>query len=302
MARIFIIGSVNQDIVVNADRAPRGGETVIADGLQYHPGGKGANQAVGASLYSKLNNNDESSVTFIGRVGDDAFGRSLTDYLQTRGLNTQLTIEQDAPTGTAVIVVERDGENRILVIPGANGRVNEDDCQALEELRSDDFVVAQCEIPLEAVRYAFSMARAVDATTILNVAPAVTLGSDWFELIDVLVVNRSEFDIVFPTAKSGDLDSDLVKAHRESRCDIVLTLGEHGAIAISGGQIMRCEGIAVESVDSTGAGDCFVGAMVARLAAGEPLQVAIGFATRAAANSVTRRGASESYPSCDQLL
>jgi ribokinase len=207
MGRVFVAGSINMDVVATADRHPRIGETIAGNAVLYFPGGKGANQAVAAA---KLG----APTTLIGRVGKDAFGDELKAFLASHGIDLTLVRETaEAHTGTAVITVAN-ADNTIVVIPGANARVSAADA-AVPELTKGDIAVSQFEIPLPAIRAFFQRARAADATTILNPAPAREFEADIRDLADMIILNESELSFLTKTElRDSDDDSRFIDAAR----------------------------------------------------------------------------------------
>jgi ribokinase len=298
MSHVFVAGSINMDVVATADRHPRIGETVAGKAVLYFPGGKGANQAVAAA---KLG----APTTLIGRLGEDAFGRELKAFLAAQAIDLGFVREtSDAQTGTAVITIAN-ADNTIVVIPGANALVSAADVTA-PALARGDIAVSQFEIPLPAINAFFKRARAAGATTILNPAPAIEFGRDLLDLVDILVLNESELGLLTNTAL-GDSDDHarIVAAARSLQSGhdkiICVTLGRRGVLALAGGDPLIIAGRAVEAVDTTGAGDCFVGAVAAQLAAGKSIGEALHYANIAASICVQRMGAAPSMPTAAEV-
>lgn len=299
--KIVILGSINQDLVIRCDRCPDAGETRTAQGLEFLPGGKGANQAVAARLYA----GDDSvapQVAMIGKVGSDPFGTALIDYLRSRHLSLHVEIDGQSPTGTALIVVENSGENRIMIVPGANATIQTADLGPIEAMSEHDLLVVQNEINLDATQQALQMAGGRGVRRVFNAAPALPLTKELLHEMELLVVNETEYAIGF----GGSLDLQHLLPQLQRRratlpCDLLVTLGERGAVYLQEDRIVRVTGLHVQPVDTTGAGDCFVGAFVARLARGDSPDEAMDFANRAAGLSITRHGASVSYPSLEEI-
>jgi ribokinase len=275
---IAVVGSVNLDVVVGVPRLPRPGETVIGGDRRELPGGKGANQAVAAARLG-------SAVGFVGRVGADAAGRRLRDDLEAEGVDVaHLRADDDAPSGVALIGVEEGGENAIIVSPGANGRVGEEDVEAAGELlASAGVVLLQHEIPRAAVAAA---AAAAAARLVVNPAPARELAGR----PDVLVPNRGEL------AQLAGPGPPAEAAARLGLPAVVVTLGADGALVVEGSGAEAVSAPAVRVVDTTGAGDAFCGALADALDRGAELVEAARFAAAAAALSVTRDGARGGLP------
>jgi ribokinase len=293
MGRVVVAGSINMDVVALAERHPRVGETVAGTSVKYFPGGKGANQAVAAA---KLG----APTLLIGRLGSDAFGTELRAFLTSQGVDlSPVTETADAHSGTAIITLA-DADNTIVVIPGANGLVTTDDVTG-PALSRGDVAVSQFEIPMPAIAAFFARARAAGATTILNPAPMRALDRALHDLVDILALNETELGLL-AKAELHETDeparfADAAKSVLTRPDQIVcVTLGKRGALALIDGMPLLVPGRMVNAVDTTGAGDCFVGALAAQLAQGTPLREALGFANIAASICVQRMGASPSMP------
>ncbi len=297
MGRVLVAGSINMDVVAIADRHPRIGETVAGKAVRYLPGGKGANQAVSAARLG-------APVTLIGRVANDAFGNELRAFLAAEGVDISFVQQTpDTHTGTALITVA-DGDNTIVVIPGANARVSAADVAA-PMLAKGDIAVSQFEIPLPAIEAFFKRARAAGATTILNPAPAMDFDPAMLGLVDILVLNETELGVLAKTKLcDGDDDARFIEAARTLQTGnqvICVTLGRRGALAQVNDEAVVIPGRRVTAVDTTGAGDCFVGALAAQLAGGNSLGDALRYANAAASISVQRTGASPSMPTAAEV-
>jgi ribokinase len=298
MGRVVVAGSINMDVVATAERHPAVGETVAGKQVLYFPGGKGANQAVAAA---KLG----AETTLIGRLGADAFGADLKAFLVHQGIDLSFVRESaDTHTGTAIITIAN-ADNTIVVVPGANGLVSPDDVAAARLARGD-VAVSQFEIPLPAIAAFFQRARAAGATTILNPAPARHVSADLLGLVDILVLNETELGLLAGKSLSeGDKIECFVDAAKSLRVNegqtICVTLGKRGAVALMGREAFMVRGRAVTAVDTTGAGDCFVGALAAQLAQRSPLRDALRYANVAASICVQRMGAGPSMPTADEV-
>jgi ribokinase len=298
MGRVVVAGSINMDVVATAERHPRVGETVFGKDVLYFPGGKGANQAVAAA---KLG----ATTALIGRLGKDAFGAELRAFLAGQGVDLSWMRETDgAHTGTAIITLA-DADNTIVVVPGANGLVTPEDVSAAP-LAKGDVAVSQFEIPLPAISAFFERARASGAITILNPAPARACDAGLLDLVDVLVLNETELGLLAKTElREGDDVACFVQAalalqvrHEQIIC---VTLGKRGVVALVGGETIIVPGRRVTAVDTTGAGDCFVGAFAAQLSRGATIHDALAYATAAASISVQRMGAAPSMPTAAEV-
>jgi len=286
---IAIVGSTNLDLVASVARAPRAGETVLATGFERGFGGKGANQAVMAARF-------EADVAFIGAVGDDPFGEPMTRNFREAGVSTAGLAVVPAPSGAAQIWVEPDGTNRIVVIAGANGAIEPAAAAAaIERLPALDVVVGQLEIPQAATLAAFEAAKARGATTILNPAPAIELDPRLLAASDWLVPNENEIAELAGAALDAG-DTSIAAFGRDVGRGLVVTLGAAGASLVLEGHPTHVPSPAVAAVDSTGAGDAFVGAFAVGLALGLDPTTAVRLGVACASDSVTRSGAQASYP------
>jgi ribokinase len=284
--------------VATADRHPRIGETVAGHQVFYFPGGKGANQAVSAA---KLG----APTTLIGRLGTDAFGAELKTFLAAQGVDlSHVKDTAEIHSGTAIITLA-DADNTIVVVPGANGFVSADDI-ATVALAKGDIAVSQFEIPLATISAFFNRARAAGATTILNPAPAIAFGAELLDLVDILILNETELSLLARIElRDSDEPARFMEAARALRGDrdmiVCVTLGKRGVVALADGKQLVVEGRAVKAVDTTGAGDCFVGAVAAQLAAGKSIRDALDYANLAASICVQRMGAAPSMPTIAEV-
>jgi ribokinase len=297
MGRVFVAGSINMDVVATADRHPRVGETVAGKAVLYFPGGKGANQAVAAA---KLG----APTTLIGRLGADAFGQELRAFLSAQGVDLGFVkTTAEAHTGTAIITVAN-ADNTIVVVPGANALVSAEDVAA-PVLANGDVAVSQFEIPLPAIIAFFKRARATGATTILNPAPAMLFGPDLLDLVDILILNETELGFLTGSELyESDDPARLIETARSLAGDgkiVCVTLGKRGLLAVVEGEPLTIPGREVKAVDTTGAGDCFVGALAAQLAGGKPVIEALEYANAAASICVQRMGAAPSMPTVEEI-
>ncbi len=282
------------DLVATAKTIPRPGETLAGDSFARYPGGKGANQAVAAARLG-------APTIMLGCLGRDAFATELKANLEDNGVAVRI-VETDAPTGTAMIVVDAAGENCIVVIAGANARL---DAAAIDAVppQSGDVLVSQLEIPASAVATFFERGRTAGATTLLNAAPASPDAPPLLPLTDILIVN--EIELAFLSGMPTSTRQQQIAAARACRRfpaqTIVVTLGKAGCLAVDGQAVIEQAGRPVTAVDTTGAGDCFVGALAARIRAGRPLTDSLAFANRAASICVQSPGAGPSMPTIADL-
>ncbi len=296
MRTAVVVGSINQDVVAYVTRHPLPGETVVGCHGATFPGGKGANQAVAIARLKR----PVDGVRMIGRVGRDAFGRDLVAFMAAQGIDTTaIEALPDVGTGMGLITVDANGENAIAVVPGANHRWPVD--LPSIAVAPVDIVVCQLEVPMPVVTHAFSEAKRQRAMTLLNPAPYQPVPPSLLAETDVLVLNEIEIAQMLDRA-TGDLDEQhLMQAARalieQGPGAVVVTLGAAGALVVErAGRAQRIPGRPVKTVDTTGAGDCFVGAVAAALMRGDDLAAAAVFANAAAAISVTRPGAASSIP------
>ncbi|WGS01351.1 ribokinase [Bradyrhizobium sp. ISRA443] len=296
MRRVFVAGSINMDVVATAERHPRIGETVAGDAMLYFPGGKGANQAVASAKLGV-------PTTLVGRLGADAFGQELRTFLAAQGVD--LAFVKDTPgthSGTAIITIAN-ADNTIVVVPGANAKVDADDVAA-PILAKGDVAVSQFEIPLPAIAAFFARARAAGATTVLNPAPAKKADAVLLDLVDILILNETELGFLSGMElRDGDAPARFAEAARALAPDkiVCVTLGKRGVLALVERQPLLIPGREVKAIDTTGAGDCFVGALASQLAVGKPLRDALAYANIAASICVQRMGAAPSMPTAKEV-
>ena len=293
MRRIFVVGSINRDLVAYVDGLPRPGETVFGNRFQQFPGGKGANQAVAASRLG-------GDVHLVGNVGSDAFGKQMLEFLAGENIDTsEVAILDTAPTGIALITVDSASENSIVVVSGANMVWHTRDLAQLK-IEPSDIIICQFEIPLEIIESVFEQAKKVGATTILNPAPVKPAAETLLENVDYIVVNEVELEALSgATVNPADPTSvyaAMEKIRERGPLAIVATLGSRGALFSGPTGRYEAKGHKVNAVDTTGAGDCFIGGFAAALSKSDSVPEAINFANKAAAISVTRRGATSSFP------
>jgi ribokinase len=293
VADVFVLGSINQDFVLKVERRPNPGETVTNAELSTGSGGKGANQAAAAALL-------RASVTFLGRVGDDEFGEPLVRALGEKGIDTTLVKRVSGEsTGAAFISVTPDGENAITVAPGANRSLTPEDADAASEAIGDARVlVAQMEIPVETVLRAVEISAKRGTRALVNLAPTFEVPRELLEKLDPLVVNEHEAAFLLGSEVEGveralSAAPELLLLGPRSA---VITVGEAGAVFASGDSGRHLPAPKVGVVDTTGAGDAFVGALAVKLTRDASLEEAVAYAVRAGAAAVTREGAQGALP------
>ncbi len=296
---VIVVGSANQDYIVQLEHSPGLGETVLARGLLKQPGGKGANQAVAASRAG-------AKVTFVGCVGDDDDGALILRQLRSEGVDTsEVEVVSSHPTGLALVYVFEDGENSIAVIPGANAVVPAPRAARVVHRLADSraVVVTQGEVSHQVIAAVIGAAAAVGARPVLNLAPYSAVGREVLAACDPLVVNETEASSLLD-ARVDDLESAKLAVQSLSSLarSAVITLGSGGAVWAENGRLGHVPAPPVPVVlDSTGAGDAFVGALSTRLSEGADLAQAVETGVRAGSFAVARLGAQSSYPMRDDI-
>jgi ribokinase len=296
--KIVVVGSLNMDLVVQVSRIPKPGETVLGNTFHTAAGGKGANQAVAAARLG-------AQVTMVGCVGDDDYGQALVQGLQADDVDTRF-IRRDRKhhTGVALITVGENGENSIVVISGANWHITQSDIDiAANELANADILVLQLETPIEIVEYAASIAHDHHVPIILNPAPARALSSKLLNCITYLVLNESEASLL-----SGIMVRDLATAElaiaslrRQGVEVVILTMGSQGAYGSDVSGSIAVPAFPVEVIDTTAAGDAFIGGLTFAIGNKQPLEEAVRIAAAAGALATTKAGAQPSLPYAIQV-
>ena len=288
MARAVVVGSVNMDLVVEAGRLPRPGETLLGGRFSMAGGGKGANQAVGAARLG-------ASVALVGAVGGDRFGEMMRSALEEEGIECgSVASRQGEATGVALITVLPGGENSIIVAPGANATVGSDDIrESLPLLGEADVLLVQLELPVETAVEALRLGKASGALTVFDPAPYRALPEETWGFVDIAVPNRLE---LAEFAGTEGLEEGARRLLQKGAGGVVATLGSEGALICRGEAMGRVEAFNVKAVDTTGAGDAFSAALAVSLAEGKPLYEAARFASAAGALACTVVGAQPSLP------
>lgn len=287
MGRVFVLGSLNMDIVATAPWHPRVGETVLGSSLNYYPGGKGLNQAVAAVR-------DEAEAVMLGAVGNDGFGRELLEFAEGEGIVTDFVQASiDAPSGVALIVVAEEGDNTIVVAPGANGALVSDMFSGIK-FQHTDVLLAQFETPEETTVSLFTRAKEAGATTVLNPAPAGPLTAELASLVDCLAVNDTELAQI--TESLGKQAEELLDLGIQA---LIHTKGANGVSVATENYYLEIPAHNVPVVDTTAAGDCFCGVLAASLLRGKTITEAATRSNAAAALSVQTPGAAPSIPSAE---
>ena len=297
MKNICVIGSLNMDLVVNVDTMPKPGQTIIGSNFKEVPGGKGANQAV---AMARLNGN----VSMIGKVGEDGFGQTLINSLKNDKVDTTYIQTSKGATGVALITVDKNAQNSIVVSPGANFEVKEDDIDnTIEAIKNSDIVVLQLETPLNTIKYALNKAKELNKYTILNPAPAVKLDDEIIKNVDLLTPNETELEII--SGVSIETEEDIQKAAQimieKGVKELIVTLGSKGSLYINKEKSMFKKAYKVEAVDTTAAGDSYTGALAVALSQDKNIEDAMDFASKVGALSVLKEGAQSSLPTLEDV-
>ncbi len=294
---VLVVGSLNADLVMRAARLPRPGETIVGGTFHMAPGGKGANQAVAAARLG-------APVTMVGRVGDDVFGRLVRDAVADAGVRVDgVGIAAGSATGTAQIIVDDRGQNAIVVASGANSELGvRDVVEAVAAWDDAALVVLQLEIPLVTVAATVAMAVERRVPVLLNAAPAQSVPEDLVAAVQWLVVNEVEAEQL-TGCTIGSVDEAVAAARALQRAEqhVVVTLGRAGAVLVGGGEVVHAPAPQVAVVDSTAAGDAFVGGLAAGLQRGLPLTSAFRHAVVAGSLACTKAGAIPSLPTAAEV-
>jgi ribokinase len=292
--KIAVIGSTMMDLTVYADILPAAGETRFGESFTTGFGGKGANQAVMAARTG-------ATVTMITGIGNDGFGDESLQNFKNSQMDTSSVLRLDTHTGVAHIWVDGQGQNRISIVPGANFKLTPQDAiDEVSKLKNVSVLIAQCEIPQEVTLAAFRTAQELGITTILNPAPYQPLTDDLLDLTDWLIPNEIEFAELDKAHRAPDTDEIIASLRDKGRT--IVTLGSEGAALVtSDGKVKRFSAKKVSATDTTGAGDCFIGAFAAAIAAGANEESAVQFGIDCATKSVTRKGAQSSYPKIEEI-
>lgn len=298
MSKIIVVGSSNTDMIVKVPRIPAPGETILGGKFVQAAGGKGANQAVAAARSG-------GDVTFIANTGDDNFGKEAIEGFKKESINTDfIFVDEETPSGVALIFVGEDGENSIAVASGANGTLSPSQIRKIQHVLADgDILLTQLETPLETVEEAIKMANENGVKVILNPAPAQPLSDDLLKRIDILTPNQSEAELLTGIKVEDEESAEKAAVNLLSKGvkTVILTLGSNGAFLMSQDTQKTIHGFKVKAEDTTAAGDTFNGALAVGLADGKPIEEAIRWAHGAAALSVTRMGAQPSVPNQKEI-
>lgn len=295
MSNVLVIGSLNADLVVKSPRFPQPGETISGDDLQIIPGGKGANQAVAAARQGV-------KTTMVGRVGSDSFGPFLVDNLKSNDVDTSQVLKTDSATGTAIIVVDANGQNSIVLSPGANGMVTPADVDSAS-FSNSGLLLLQLEIPTPTVLRAAQRAREHGMQVILNPAPAKSLPAELLANVDILIPNESELALLtgLPVTNSSSAEVAAKEILKQGVKTVIVTLGSKGALLVTATQVKHVDTYKVNVVDTTAAGDAFIGGFASSLLSGKSLEDSVRYGSACGALATTKFGAQPSLPTKDEV-
>lgn len=296
--KVVVVGSTNMDMVVQTERIPVPGETILSGSFFMNPGGKGANQAVAVARLG-------GEVVFITRLGNDMFGKRFQQLFVAEGMDARfINLDDKRPTGVAMITVDRHAENCIVVASGANAAMQPVEVQeALQQVHGAGILLLQLEVPIEVVEFAISYAWSKNIKVILNPAPARALSPALLQRVDILTPNQTEAGMLSGIAINNlqTAAEAAIVIHEKGVRNIVITMGPQGALVCEEGRLFTIATKKVKALDTTAAGDVFNGALAVALSEGKSLVRAVEFACDAAAISVTRLGAQSSIPYRDEV-
>ncbi|RAL24290.1 ribokinase [Thermoflavimicrobium daqui] len=284
------------DLVTHVPYLPKAGETITSSSFHINPGGKGANQAVAAA---KLG----ADVTMIGKVGHDEYGQALLHSLRQAGVNTE-GIQKARTTGMAFIQVSSQGENHIVLVPGANSHMRKSDIDQMKHLiQTSDLIIMQFEIPIDVVEYVLYLAYQLNKEVILNPAPAQRLSKQMLSKVDTLILNETELEILGET--STNTQAEILNAAQKLKSfgvkRIIVTVGAQGSYLLNQDGEYHIPAVSVEAIDTTAAGDAYIAAFAVGLSKGLSDQEAAKFASKVSAIVVTRKGAQSSLPTIEEI-
>ena len=296
---IIVFGSINMDLVVYSDKQPTKGETILGNSFETFQGGKGANQAVAVAKLGL-------PVSLIGKVGNDVFGDELLENLNRETVDTSMIVRHEGPSGVAFIYVfEQTSENHIIVISGSNKEVKSNQISD-KELSTSDVLISQLEVPPSEIEDLFIRAKNSGTYRMLNAAPALEISKNLIRETDLLVMNESELENLSERSVDKENIDSIVEAinvlNLKTTQSITVTLGSKGVYVYTNQKGDFIDGHKIEAVDTTGSGDCFIGALATHYLKSNDLLDSVNFANKAAALSVTKRGASASMPTLEEVV
>ena len=296
---IIVFGSINMDLVVYSDKQPTKGETILGNSFETFQGGKGANQAVAVAKLGL-------PVSLIGKVGNDVFGDELLENLNRETVDTSMIVRHEGPSGVAFIYVfEQTSENHIIVISGSNKEVKSNQISD-KELSTSDVLISQLEVPPSEIEDLFIRAKNSGTYRMLNAAPALEISKNLIRETDLLVMNESELENLSERSVDNENIDSIAEAIKvlnlKTTQSIAVTLGSKGVYVYTNQKGDFINGHKIEAVDTTGSGDCFIGALATHYLKSNDLLDSVNFANKAAALSVTKRGASASMPTLEEVV
>ena len=296
---IIVFGSINMDLVVYSDKQPTKGETILGNSFETFQGGKGANQAVAVAKLGL-------PVSLIGKVGNDVFGDELLENLNRETVDTSMIVRHEGPSGVAFIYVfEQTSENHIIVISGSNKEVKSNQISD-KELSTSDVLISQLEVPPSEIEDLFIRAKNSGTYRMLNAAPALEISKNLIRETDLLVMNESELENLSERSVDNENIDSIAEAIKvlnlKTTQSIAVTLGSKGVYVYTNQKGDFIDGHKIEAVDTTGSGDCFIGALATHYLKSNNLLDSVNFANKAAALSVTKRGASASMPTLEEVV
>lgn len=297
MKDVVVVGSINMDLTIDVPNFPAAGETILGNSINYYFGGKGANQSV---TIGKLGGN----VAMLGKVGDDSFGDKLINNLMNNGVDvSRVEVEENCSSGMAYICVNKSGENNIVVCPEANNKVDKNYIDRnIDIIKKSRFCISQMEIPLETIEYLADICAKEGVKFILNPAPMRDLNREIYSKVSILILNETELEHIL----GYSIDINDIKSYENDiknigSENIIITLGKEGSFLVNSNGNQKFESIKVKAIDTTGAGDSFVGALGFKLSKGNSIEESIKFATIVSGIAVTKKGAQDAIPTIEEI-